>query len=74
MTDLLYMKRHTYSTCHSVGVLLRPVQYIITKTRLCNILQFFMPLKMIIFRQNLLTFFLIFAQNIDFGYTLEPRH
>ena len=27
-----------------------------------------------IFRRNFLIFFLIFAQNIDCGYTLEPPH
>ena len=42
---------------------------IITKTRPCNILQFFTAVKMTILVDF---FFHIFAQNIDCGYTLEP--
>ena len=38
-----------------------------------NIQQYFTALKLLIFRK-FLTFFLIFAQNKDCGYTLEPLH
>ena len=44
---------------------------LITKTRPCNIQRFFMPVKMTIFF-FLCYYFLIFAQNIDCGYMLEP--
>ena len=44
----------------------------ITQTRPCNILQYFTAVKMIIFKRKIVIFFLIFAQNIDCGYTLEP--
>ena len=46
----------------------------ITKTCPCNIQQFLKTVKMIIFSGTFLIFFLIFAQNIDCGYTLEPPH
>ena len=39
----------------------------ITKTCPCNIQRFFSPVK-----ENIFSIFLIFAQNIDCGYTLEP--
>ena len=47
---------------------------IITKTRPCNILKFFLAVKMKHWKN--FDIFLIFAQNIDCGYTLEPprRH
>ena len=41
-----------------------------TMTRLCNILRFFTAEKMI----AKCDIFLIFAQNIDRGYMLEPLH
>ena len=44
----------------------------ITKTCLCNIQRFFSVLKNKNFIRKILIFFLIFAQNIDCGYTLEP--
>ena len=45
----------------------------ITITRPCNILRFFTVVKMIDnFPMENCDIFLIFAQNIDFGYTLEP--
>ena len=44
----------------------------ITKTRPCNILQFFTPVKNDNFQMKNCDVFLIFAQNIDCGYTLEP--
>ena len=44
---------------------------IITQTCQCNILQYFMAVKMVISDEKC-DIFLIFAQNIDCGYTLEP--
>ena len=44
----------------------------ITKTRLCNILQDFTAVKIDDFQMNFFYIFLIFAQNIDCWYTLEP--
>ena len=44
------------------------------QTRLCNILQFFKAVEMIIFRLKKNDIFLIFAQTMDCGYTLEPPH
>ena len=41
-------------------------------TRLCNLLHFSTALKTIIFLVNNCEVFLIFAKNVDFGYTLEP--
>ena len=46
----------------------------ITKTRPCKILQFFTAVKPIIFRRKNCDVFLIFAQNINCGYTLELPH
>ena len=46
----------------------------ITKICPCNILQFFMAVKDNFQMKNCDVFFLIFAQNIDDGYTLEPPH
>ena len=40
----------------------------ITKTCLCNVLQFFMAVKKINFQMKNCDVFLIFAQNIDCGY------
>ena len=45
---------------------------IITKTRPCIILQFFTAVKQDNFQMKNCDVFLIFAQNIDCGYTLEP--
>ena len=47
------------------------LQYI-TKTCPCNIQRFFSVAKKENFVRKCLIFFLIFAQNIDRGYTLEP--
>ena len=47
-------------------------QYTSRKTHLCNILQIFTALKMTIFLSKCFDYFHIFAQNIDFGYKLEP--
>ena len=44
----------------------------ITKTRPCNIQRFFNVVKKENFQQKKFDIFLIFAQNIDCGYTLEP--
>ena len=44
----------------------------ITKTRPCNKLQFFTAVKTLICKMKTCDVFLIFAQNIDCGYTLEP--
>ena len=38
----------------------------------CNIHQNFLVVKMKIFTRKKIDIFLIFAQNIDFGYRLEP--
>ena len=46
--------------------------YFITKTRPCNIQQFFTAPKVTIFNCFFFDYFQIFAQNIDRGYTLEP--
>ena len=43
-------------------------------TRLCNILQFFTAVKNDNFEMKNCDIFLILAQNIDRGYTLEPPH
>ena len=45
----------------------------ITKTCPCNVLQCFNAVKMLNFQMKNCDIFLIFAQNIDCGYTLEPR-
>ena len=44
----------------------------ITKTCPCNIQRFFSPVKNENFMRKKFDIFLIFAQNIDCGYTLEP--
>ena len=44
----------------------------ITKTRPCNKQRFFLALKIEHFQLINFDIFLIFAQNIDCGYTLEP--
>ena len=44
----------------------------ITKTCPCNIQRFFFSRKNLKFHQKNVDIFLIFAQNIDCGYTLEP--
>ena len=46
----------------------------ITKTRPCNILQYFTAVKKDDFQMKNYDVFLIFAQNIDCGYKLEPPH
>ena len=46
--------------------------YIITKTCPCNIQRFFSGSKIENFIGKKIVIFLIFAQNIDCGYTLEP--
>ena len=47
--------------------------FYITKTRPCNLQQYFTDVKKSSFTDDFfLIFFLIFAQNIDCGYTLEP--
>ena len=53
-----------YYTLHSCQV----EEEHITQTCLCNILQYFMAVKMVIFQMK------VFAQNVDCGYTLEPPH
>ena len=45
----------------------------IKQTRLCNILGFFMAVKYGNFQMKNANSFLIFAQNIDRGYMLEPH-
>ena len=50
----------------------REEQIIITKTRPCNILQFFTAVKKDHFQMENVDFFLNFAQNIDCGFMLEP--
>ena len=46
--------------------------YIITKTCPCNKQRFFLASKIENFQLKNFDIFLIFAQNIDCGYTLEP--
>ena len=46
----------------------------ITKTRPCNIQQYFTAVKNVNFQMKNYNIFLFFAQNIDCGYTLEPPH
>ena len=45
---------------------------LVTKTRPCNILRFFHGLENDNFQMKIFDIFLIFAKNIDCGYTLEP--
>ena len=45
---------------------------IITLTRLCNILRISIDVKTIFLKMKKVDRFLIFAQNIDCGYTIEP--
>ena len=45
----------------------------ITQTRPCNIQQYLTAEKNVHFQMKTFNIFLIFAQNIDCGYTLEPR-
>ena len=61
-----------YSKGNINGNYTKRLQHYITKTRPCNIQQYFTAVKMFIFRRFFLNIFLIFAQNIDCGYTLEP--
>ena len=55
-----------------VSHVIMKIVLIITKTRPCNILQFFMAVKDNFQLKNCDFFFLFFAQIIDCGYTLEP--
>ena len=48
------------------------IWFFITKTRPCNIQKKILVVKMKKFTGKKKIFFLIFAQNIDCGYTLEP--
>ena len=50
----------------------KSVLYVITETCPCNIQRFFFTCKNCKFHQKNFDIFLIFAQNIDCGYTLEP--
>ena len=56
---------------HIVQLCLRNIRYI-TKTCPCYILQFFTAVKKHNFEMKNCDIFLIIAQNIDCGYTLEP--
>ena len=59
--------------CHLIVALPGHISYInITKKCPCNIQRFFTTVKMIFFLDKKLNTFLIFAQNIDCGNTLEP--
>ena len=49
-----------------------PIILIITKTCPCNIKNFFSVVKFEKNQKKIFDIFLIFAQNIDCGYTLEP--
>ena len=53
-------------------MLLSMLEICITKTCPCNILNFSKLEKLKIFTRIVFYIFLIFAQNIDCGYTLEP--
>ena len=46
--------------------------FYIMKTCPCNIQRLFLVVKNENFTRKILTFFLLFAQNIDCGYSLEP--
>ena len=46
--------------------------FYIMKTCPCNIQRFFLVVKNENFTRKILIFFLLFAQNIDCGYSLEP--
>ena len=48
--------------------------FLISHTRLCNTQQFFSAFKNDNFQMNICDIFLIFAQNIDGEYTLEPPY
>ena len=48
--------------------------FFITQTYPCNILQYFTAEKNDNFQVKNCDIFLIYAQNIDCGYTLEPPH
>ena len=53
-------------------LLLKLLSFIIMKTRPCNIQRFFSALKIEKIHLKNCDIFLIFAKNIDCGYTLEP--
>ena len=57
-----------------MGFCKETITHIITITCICNILQFFMDVKVTIIGSQNCDIFLNFAQNIDCGYTLEPPH
>ena len=59
-------------TIYRVHIKIQATILSVTKTRLCNILQFFTVLENDNFLMNIFYIFLIFAQNIDFGYMFEP--
>ena len=54
--------------------LIKTCNWCITITRPCNIQQYFTAVKNVNFQVKFFNIFLIFAQNIDCGYTLEPPH
>ena len=58
----------TLAMAHEAGEVTKHI----TQTCPCNIPQYFTAVKMIIFQMKIFDIFLIFAQNIDCGYTLEP--
>ena len=61
MATHLWRQLHKASTCIDI-----------TKTRPCNKQRFFLALKIENFQLKNVDIFLIFAQNIDCGYSLEP--
>ena len=61
------MNQNTSTRIHS-----HMVRVLIMKTCPCNIQRFFLAVKIENINYKLLIFFLIFAQNIYCGYTLEP--
>ena len=65
-------KNNVYLKCGLSGYKLHGRHY--EKKRPCNILQYSTALKKEIFEMKTCDVFLIIAQNIDCGYTLEPPH
>ena len=73
--------RHPYQTekffssfLKNFQTYLKDIYFHITKTRPCNLQQFFTVVKKNNFQMKNYDIFYIFAQNIDCWYTFEPPH